>query len=141
MSSDGCAAALDHGLLIGILLAASTGIVGASVVLLATLSIPIMMASNYSKPLAAGVVAASGTLGILIPPSIMLVLMADQISISVGDLFMGAFIPGVMLGLLYIAFVVFIGLIRPDMAPRGRDAALTAREIRARCSPRRRPRG
>ena len=80
--------------LIGILLAASTGIVGASVVLLATLSIPIMMRQNYSKELASGVVAAAGTLGILIPPSIMLVIMADQLSISVGDLFMGAIDPG-----------------------------------------------
>jgi tripartite ATP-independent transporter DctM subunit len=116
--------------LIGILLAASTGIVGASVVLLATLSIPIMMASNYSKPLAAGVVAASGTLGILIPPSIMLVLMADQIAVSVGDLFMGAFIPGVMLGFFYIIVVIFIGLIRPDMTPLPpATRPLTAKEI------------
>nr|MCU0923862.1 TRAP transporter large permease subunit [Burkholderiaceae bacterium] len=74
---------------IGILLAASTGIVGASVVLLAVLSMPIMLQHQYSKAIASGVVAASGTLGILIPPSIMLVLMADQVSVSVGDLFMG----------------------------------------------------
>ena len=74
---------------IGILLAASTGIVGASVVLLAMLSMPIMLQHNYSKAMASGVVAASGTLGILIPPSIMLVLMADQVSVSVGDLFVG----------------------------------------------------
>lgn len=80
---------------IGILLAASTGIVGASVVLLAMLSMPMMLQHNYSKAVASGVVAASGTLGILIPPSIMLVLMADQVSIPVGDLFAGAMIPGV----------------------------------------------
>lgn len=73
---------------IGILLAASTGIVGASVVLLATLSMPLMLAYSYSKRLASGVIAASGTLGILIPPSIMLVIMADQLGMSVGDLFM-----------------------------------------------------
>jgi TRAP-type mannitol/chloroaromatic compound transport system permease large subunit len=83
---------------IGILLAASTGIVGASVVLLAMLSMPIMLQHHYSKAIASGVVAASGTLGILIPPSIMLVLMADQVSVSVGDLFMGALIPGVLPG-------------------------------------------
>ncbi|KAB2851183.1 MAG: TRAP transporter large permease subunit [Hyphomicrobiaceae bacterium] len=116
--------------LIGILLAASTGIVGASVVLLATLSVPIMMANSYAKSLAAGVVAASGTLGILIPPSIMLVLMADQVSVSVGDLFMGALIPGVMLGSLYIVYVIMIGLARPQMAPAPPETPpLTVREL------------
>ncbi len=104
--------------LMGILLAASTGIVGASVVLLATLSIPIMMRQNYSKELASGVVAAAGTLGILIPPSIMLVIMADQLSISVGDLFMGAIIPGVMLGFFYLVYVILLGLVRPDHGAR-----------------------
>lgn len=79
--------------LIGILLAASTGIVGASVVLLSVLSLPVMLEQGYSKKLASGVVAASGTLGILIPPSIMLVIMADQLGLSVGDLFMGAVFP------------------------------------------------
>ncbi|MFN7000317.1 MAG: TRAP transporter large permease subunit, partial [Elioraea tepidiphila] len=93
---------------IGILLAASTGIVGASVVLLATLSLPLMMAYGYSRQLATGVVAASGTLGILIPPSIMLVIMADQLAMSVGDLFMGAMIPGLLLGAFYIIYVVII---------------------------------
>jgi TRAP-type mannitol/chloroaromatic compound transport system permease large subunit len=93
---------------IGMLLAASTGIVGASVVLLATLSLPLMMAYGYSRQLAAGVVAASGTLGILIPPSIMLVIMAEQLSMLVGDLFMGAMIPGLLLGLLYMVYVIII---------------------------------
>jgi tripartite ATP-independent transporter DctM subunit len=116
--------------LIGILLAASTGIVGASVVLLATLSIPIMLRQNYSKSLAAGVVAASGTLGILIPPSIMLVIMADQLSISVGDLFMGAVIPGMMLGIFYLIYVIVLGLVRPDLAPPPPQRhKLTGREI------------
>lgn len=117
-------------ILIGILLAASTGIVGASVVLLATLAIPIMLQSNYSKSLAAGVVAAAGTLGILVPPSIMLVLMADQISISVGDLFMGALIPGVMLGLLFMLYVILVGLFNPKAAPPPpKGPPLTGREI------------
>jgi tripartite ATP-independent transporter DctM subunit len=117
-------------ILIGILLAASTGIVGASVVLLATLSMPIMMQANYSKPLAAGVVAASGTLGILVPPSIMLVLMADQISISVGDLFMGALIPGVLLGVMYMIYVIGVGIFNPAAAPPPPETPpLTAREI------------
>jgi len=118
-------------IVIGILLAASTGIVGASVVLLAVLSMPIMLQNNYNKALASGVVAASGTLGILIPPSIMLVLMADQVSVSVGDLFMGALIPGVALGLLYMIFVVIVGFVRPDLVPpRPADAEkLTARQV------------
>ncbi len=103
---------------IGILLAASTGIVGASVVLLAVLSMPIMLENNYSKALSSGVVAASGTLGILIPPSIMLVLMADQVSVSVGDLFMGALIPGVALGVLYMLYVVLVAILNPSAAPR-----------------------
>ena len=116
---------------IGILLAASTGIVGASVVLLAMLSMPIMLENRYSKSLASGVVAASGTLGILIPPSIMLVLMADQVSTPVGDLFMGAMIPGIGLGLLYMVYIMALGLFRPDMVP-GRptgEQALTWKEI------------
>ena len=117
-------------ILIGILLAASTGIVGASVVLLATLSMPIMMQANYSKSLASGVVAASGTLGILIPPSIMLVLMADQISISVGDLFMGALLPGVLLGVMYIVYVIGVGIFSPKSAPPPPETPpLTGREI------------
>jgi tripartite ATP-independent transporter DctM subunit len=116
---------------IGILLAASTGIVGASVVLLAMLSMPIMLQHHYSKAVASGVVAASGTLGILIPPSIMLVLMADQVSVSVGDLFMGALIPGVALGLLYMVYLVALGFLRPDLVPpRAADAEkLTLRQV------------
>lgn len=104
-------------IVIGILLAASTGIVGASVVLLAMLSMPIMLQHRYSKSVASGLVAASGTLGILIPPSIMLVLMADQVSVSVGDLFMGALIPGLLLGVLYMVFILVLGIFRPDIVP------------------------
>ena len=79
--------------IIGIILAASTGIIGASVVLLGLLSLPSMTNQGYSKTLALGTIAGSGTLGILIPPSIMLVIMADQLGLSVGDLFMGAVFP------------------------------------------------
>jgi len=116
---------------IGILLAASTGIVGASVVLLAVLAMPVMLNQGYNKGLASGVVAASGTLGILIPPSIMLVLMADQVSAPVGDLFMGALIPGVLLGLTYMVYLVFLGVFKPSMVP-GRSADIpppTGKEI------------
>jgi tripartite ATP-independent transporter DctM subunit len=84
--------------LIGIVLAASTGIIGASVVLLGLLAIPTMLNQRYDKSFAVGTVAAAGTLGILIPPSIMLVIMADQLGLSVGDLFMGAVFPGLILG-------------------------------------------
>ncbi|MEW5911188.1 MAG: TRAP transporter large permease subunit [Thermodesulfobacteriota bacterium] len=103
--------------LIGVILAASTGIIGASVVLLGLLSLPAMMAQGYSRPLALGTIAGSGTLGILIPPSIMLVIMADQLGLSVGDLFMGAVLPGVILGALYIAFILVYCFLKPDSAP------------------------
>jgi tripartite ATP-independent transporter DctM subunit len=102
---------------IGIILAASTGIIGASVVLLGLLSLPAMMKQGYSKQLALGTIASSGTLGILIPPSIMLVIMADQLGLSVGDLFMGALLPGIILGFLYIGFILIFCLIKPDVAP------------------------
>jgi tripartite ATP-independent transporter DctM subunit len=103
--------------MIGIILAASTGIIGASVVLLGVLSLPSMMEQKYSPSLAAGVVSASGTLGILIPPSIMLVIMADQMALSVGDLFMAAVFPGVIIGALYLTYIFVIALIKRDVAP------------------------
>lgn len=104
-------------MLIGIILAASTGVIGASVVLLGVMGIPTMMAQDYSKPIATGTIAASGTLGILIPPSIMLVIMSDQLAISLGDLFMGALFPGLLLGVFYILFIVIYGLINPSAMP------------------------
>jgi tripartite ATP-independent transporter DctM subunit len=107
--------------LIGILLAASTGIVGASVVLLAMLSMPIMLEQGYNKGFASGVVASSGTLGILIPPSIMLIIMADQLSLSVGNLFFGALLPGLLLGAIYVIYVVVSAQLRPKLAPAPTD--------------------
>ena len=107
--------------LIGILLAASTGIVGASVVLLALLSMPIMLKQGYNKGFASGVVASAGTLGILIPPSIMLIIMADQMSVSVGNLFMGALIPGLMLGAFYIIYIVGAATFFKKLAPAPTD--------------------
>ncbi len=102
---------------IGIVLAASTGIIGASVVLLGLLSIPAMLKQGYSKALATGTVCGAGTLGILIPPSIMLVIMADQLGLSVGDLFMGAVIPGVILGTLYLVYIIGFCALNPKAAP------------------------
>ena len=107
--------------MIGILFAASTGIVGASVVLLAVLAVPIMLEHGYSRRLASGVIAASGTLGILIPPSIMLVIMGDQLALSVGELFMGAVVPGLLLGLLYVAYVLVLARVDPRAAPAPTD--------------------
>ena len=103
--------------LIGIILAASTGIIGASVVLLGVMSLPIMLKQQYHTPLALGTVAASGCLGLLIPPSIMLVIMGDQLGVSVGDLFMGAVFPGIILGVLYISYILIYGLLKPDNTP------------------------
>ncbi len=104
-------------LLIGIILAASTGVIGASVTLLGVMALPAMMKQNYSKPIATGTIASAGTLGILIPPSIMLVIMSDQLAISLGDLFMGALFPGLILGGLYIVFIVLYGVISPNSMP------------------------
>jgi tripartite ATP-independent transporter DctM subunit len=109
---------------IGILLAATTGIIGASVVLLALLGLPVMLENDYDKELAAGTVCAVGTLGILIPPSIMLVLMADRMAMSVGDLFMGAVLPGALLGGLYISYLLLVGLFQPHRAPAARSAPI-----------------
>lgn len=103
--------------LIGILLAASTGIIGASVVLLALLGLPVMLQQGYQAELAAGTVCAVGTLGILIPPSIMLVLMADRLAMPVGDLFLGALFPGLMLGGLFVVYILGLAYIKPDVAP------------------------
>ena len=103
--------------LIGVLLAATTGIIGASVVLLALLGLPVMLEQNYNKSVAAGTVCAVGTLGILIPPSIMLVLMADRMAMSVGDLFLGAVMPGLLLSGLYVLYLLGHGLLKPADLP------------------------
>ncbi len=102
---------------IGLLLAATTGIIGASVVSLALLGLPAMLQQGYDKSLATGTVCAVGTLGILIPPSIMLVLMADRMAMSVGDLFLGAVFPGALLGGLYIFYILMVGWLQPNKAP------------------------
>ncbi len=107
---------------IGVLLAASTGIIGAAVVLLSILGIPLMLKNNYKPEFACGVVCATGTLGILIPPSIMLVIMGDQIGISVGDLFMGAVFPGLLLGMLYTTYIIVYAWLAPSVAPAPKNA-------------------
>lgn len=102
---------------LGVILAASTGIIGASVVLLAIISLPFMLNQGYEKTIALGTIASSGTLGILIPPSIMLIIMADQTAISVGDLFMGAIFPGLLLGALYVTFILIYAYLNPSKMP------------------------
>ena len=103
--------------LVGTLLAAATGVVGATVVAMGLISLPIMLRYGYSKELAAGVICASGTLGQIIPPSVVLVVLGDQLGVSVGDLYLGAFFPGLMLSGLYTIYVVAISILKPEMAP------------------------
>jgi tripartite ATP-independent transporter DctM subunit len=103
--------------LVGAMLAAATGVIGASVVAMGMISLPVMMRYGYSKPLAAGVITASGTLGQIIPPSIVLVVLGDQLGVSVGDLFIGAVVPGVGLAGLYAAYVLGVSWLKPALAP------------------------
>ncbi len=133
---------------VGALLAATTGIVGATVIAMGLISLPAMLRNNYSKPLACGTICASGTLGQIIPPSIVLIILADQlssaadqastarkaayrvstgeysmpgdfdvVSASAGDMFMGAFIPGLILVGLYMAYILVTALLKPEKAP------------------------
>ena len=102
---------------VGALMGASTGIVGATVVTMGLLSVPTMLRNHYSKSLTTGTVAASGTLGQIIPPSIVLVLLGSIMNVPVGDLFIGAVIPGFILVFLYMLYVFIIANIKPEWAP------------------------
>ncbi|MCA9934573.1 MAG: TRAP transporter large permease subunit [Ardenticatenaceae bacterium] len=102
---------------VGTLLAAATGVVAATVIVMGLLSLPIMVRYNYDHKLATGVITASGTLAQLLPPSLVLVVLSSQVGVSVGDLFLGALIPGIMLALLYALYVVVIAIVRPEAAP------------------------
>lgn len=110
--------------ILSVIFAASTGIVGAAVVGISLIAMPVMMKRGYDKSLSTGLIGAGGSLGILIPPSIMLVMMADQSGQSVGVLFAGAFVPGFLLGALYFIYVIVYAKIFPDKAP-----ALPAEEL------------
>ena len=103
--------------LVGAILAASTGIVGASVVMMSLIALPLMLKHNYSPALASGSIAASGTLGQLIPPSIVLIILGDQMHLSVGDLFRAAVVPGFLLIILYVIYILVISYINKDIAP------------------------
>ncbi|WP_193370199.1 TRAP transporter large permease [Pelagibius marinus] len=103
--------------LMGTIMAATTGIIGASVVMMTLLALPVMLKRDYNVPLATGTIAASGTLGILIPPSIMLVIMADLLARSVGNLFVAAIIPGFMLAVFYMLYILVLCGFKPKLAP------------------------
>jgi TRAP-type mannitol/chloroaromatic compound transport system permease large subunit len=103
--------------LVGALLAATTGVVAASVIAMGLISLPIMLRYGYERRVATGVIAASGTLAQIIPPSLVLIVMADQLGRSVGDMYRGALIPGLVLTALYLAYVFLVSLIRPAAAP------------------------
>ncbi len=103
--------------LVGAILAASTGIVGASVVMMSLIALPLMLKHNYSPALASGSIAASGTLGQLIPPSIVLIILGDQMHLSVGDLFRAAVVPGFLLITLYVIYILVISYLNKDIAP------------------------
>ena len=102
---------------VGALLAATTGVVAATVVTMGLISLPTMLRYGYDKSFATGVITASGTLGQIIPPSIVLVVLADQLGISVGDLFLGSFIPGLLMAAAFAVHVIVVSIIRPDLAP------------------------
>ena len=103
--------------IMGTILAAMTGIIGASVTMMTALALPTMMRQGYAHWLGCGTIAASGTLGILIPPSIMLIIMADLLGISVGNLFMAALAPGLALSTMYLLFILVIATLIPRVAP------------------------
>ncbi len=103
--------------LMGTIMAATTGIIGASVVMMTLLALPVMLERNYNLPLATGTIASSGTLGILIPPSIMLVIMSDLMSIPVGTTFIAAILPGLLLSALYSLYIYTLCHIKPELAP------------------------
>ena len=113
---------------VGALLAATTGVVAASVISMGLISLPIMMRYGYDRRLATGVIAASGTLAQIIPPSLVLIIMADQLGRSVGDMYAGAFIPGLVLAGLYALYVLGATFVRPNWAPALPIEARTLRE-------------
>lgn len=102
---------------VGAMLAATTGVVSASVISMGLISLPIMLRYGYDRRLATGVIAASGTLSQIIPPSIVLIILADQLGRSIGDMYRGAMVPGLLLALFYIGYVVLMSLLKPSSAP------------------------
>lgn len=122
--------------LVGALLAAATGVVGASVTAMGLISLPVMLRYGYQRELSLGVIAAAGTLGQIIPPSVVLIVLGDQLGVSVGALFQGALVPGLVLTGLYALYVVVVAVVRPRAVPALPPEARALRGGRAR---RRRP--
>ncbi|AZQ83690.1 TRAP transporter large permease subunit [Colwellia sp. Arc7-635] len=104
-------------IIVGALLAASTGVVGASVVAMGVISLPVMLKNNYHQPTATGVICASGTLGQIIPPSIILIILGDVMGVPVGDLFKAAMLPGFLLIIIYTLYILILGKIKPEYCP------------------------
>ena len=109
---------------VGAILAASTGIVGASVITMGLVSLPTMLRRGYQKELICGTICASGTLGQIIPPSVILILLGDIMGVPVGDLYIGAVLPGLVLVLLYIIYIVILARVKPELAPAIPEAEL-----------------
>ncbi len=112
---------------VGALLAATTGVVAASVIAMGLISLPVMLRYGYDRRLASGVIAASGTLAQIIPPSLVLIVLADQLGVSVGDMYSGALLPGLVLTGLYVGYVLSVTLLKPGAAP---ALPATARTLR-----------
>lgn len=104
-------------IIVGALLAATTGVVAATVIAMGLISLPTMLRYSYNKKLATGVIVASGTLGQIIPPSVVLVVLGDQLGVSVGDLFIGSLIPGLLMTGVFLVHVLIVAFLRPDVAP------------------------
>ena len=106
--------------LVGAVLAATTGVVGATVVAMGVIALPVMLKNGYDKRLATGIIASSGTLGQIIPPSIILILLGDVMGVAAGELFAAAVVPGLLLVLVFMAYVMVIALLRPELVPAAR---------------------
>jgi TRAP-type mannitol/chloroaromatic compound transport system permease large subunit len=115
-------------ILVGAMLAATTGVVAASVIAMGLIALPIMLRTGYDRRVASGVIAASGTLAQIIPPSLVLIIMADQLGQSVGDLYKGAFVPGFVLTGLYLGYIALVSVVRPQWVPAMPAEARTIRE-------------
>ena len=115
-------------ILVGALLAATTGVVAAAVISMGLISLPVMLRYGYNRSIATGAITASGTLAQAIPPSLVLIVLADQLGRSVGDMYSGALIPGLLLVGLYLVFIVAVAIVKPDWVPALPPEALVFKE-------------
>ncbi len=115
--------------LVGSLLAATTGVIAATVTTMGLISLPAMLRAGYNRSFATGIIAASGTLGQIIPPSIVLVVLGDQLGVSVGDLFLGSLIPGILMASAFATYVLVISALKPELAPKQGEFNLSMSQI------------